>query len=248
MPPTGEVEFSGATADTVLLRHRKAASDDAITFALNTADGSVRWEEEAFTPLGVEGDVVVGLRDASGTDLVGLGARDGRTVWQGPKVRDRVSGHAVGDGLVAVGSRDPDRLTGSVTYLVDTATGKAWATLREQATCHHDGARTVVCRTFTPYRTPTLVGYDATSAERLWELTGQDAHRQVPALVGARPGVVYVRGSNGLTTLAARTGADLDTDLPDLDLDRVVEGYGIGFGEKSLDSGTRPLRTYRGTD
>ncbi|MDF4254643.1 PQQ-binding-like beta-propeller repeat protein [Streptomyces sp. WMMB303] len=240
LPPLddGSVSFVDANAKTILLSAEpKPNFDEEVTFALDTDDGDLRWTRQSFSAVGLDEDTVIGYQYSSYyPHMVGLSAKDQRELWSGRETERYPGGTVLDGGLAALADS-------AGTYLMDTGTGKTKAELDAMAECHFDQKSTVICGAA---EAELLVGYDADSMERLWELSGDDAQREVPELVAARPGVVYVNTSDGPVTLEARTGEDLDTDLPDISLVDVVEGYGIVVPESG--SG-EPVSVYahRGT-
>ncbi|WP_157596662.1 outer membrane protein assembly factor BamB family protein [Saccharomonospora saliphila] len=183
------------------------------TYVLRTSDGETVWSSADIDPVVLAGDTLVVHEETGFTSArpVGLDAADGDRLWEGPGV-DYVSGtladqiSVVTPTTVVLRAKQADG-AGSVheTYLVSVDDGSVRETLEGEWSCRH-GTDTIVCGTG-----GGMVAFDAESVETLWELP--DDRREAPTLHAVHNGVVYVSSSDGLMTLDARSGSDLDHGL-----------------------------------
>ncbi|MGC4765866.1 PQQ-binding-like beta-propeller repeat protein [Micromonospora sp. DT46] len=211
------------------------------TAVLDARTGKVRWTKPAFQARALDGDVVAGM--TSGADAhrvpsstIGLAASDGSQVWahEETKPAGNLINGPLGGGLLQVYpvGRRGDGSNG----IVDIRTGREVIRLETgggASVCRYDDESVVVCSQHLVSRTGTMVAYDTTSHERLWQVPGKDSGREAPKITAARRGVVYGSTSNGPLILDARTGQDRVTDLPFVP-EVVVPGFGIDVEQREM--------------
>lgn len=195
---------------------------------VDTATTTATWTEPGFRPIGLAGSRIIGARlgetyEVSGP-LQALAVDTLAPVWTREELDD--PGNAVLAGAVVLA---PGRqISDTNTYLLDPVDGRVIADLPGRYDCVHDRRDTVVCAS-----AEALIGVDAATGGRLWQLPDAATGRVQPTLRTAFHGRVYVEAAHTAVTLDARTGADVHPDAgvaPQL----VVPGYGLVGQGRSL--------------
>ncbi|GAB2966684.1 PQQ-binding-like beta-propeller repeat protein [Saccharothrix stipae] len=171
-----------------------------------------------FTPIGLAGGTVVGIREtvSSGTVAQGIDAGSGQVRWTGDERVDDVGAAVVTDDVVRFGSTS---FFDARTLLIGTSDGAVRSTLPDRNECAAATPDVVVC--FSHQRVHAL----DTTGKPLWSLPDEVAGRVAPDVTAVHNGLVYARANSGVV-LDARTGRDVVTDL-DWTPDAVVPGYGV---------------------
>lgn len=226
-----------------------------VAAVLDAGSGATWWTVPNDQPVGVDGDVVIGVQstDYSG-DWTGLGLHgsDGTQIWN------------VGFGSTAVTIRPPTVAVAGTgraavtdngdTMLIDTTTGKTVATLADPDPtinlgfndCQFDERTTVVCwEAQGEGSAPAAVaGFDSQDGHPLWNVTDQDPHRTTITVTCVYHAVIYGNAQHGPVELDARTGNDL-VDDPGLAPTQVTPGWGL---YTDLTSQTHPTTAYQATN
>jgi hypothetical protein len=202
--------------------------DNYRSIAFNLANHDVLWQNTKFLAGTVVGDTVVGTTDPSqpfrlGTHedlgplsntlyVSGVSLQTGRAVWQQSESVSDASIQRGGPDTVLV--EDQNSYDSEAISLVHVSTGKEQALTGEQAslgggglwTCQFDGQATVVCADDT-VQSDSVIAFDGSTGQELWQLPGQSENRVAPAITVAYEGKVYGKVlPNGPVVLDARTG------------------------------------------
>jgi PQQ-like domain len=230
------------------------------TAVLDASTGTTWWTTPKVKPLGVDGDVVIGVRPTDyGANWNGIGLRgsDGSQTWNVAFGGTGVAGRP--PALVIAG---PGRavVTDNGPALIDTTTGKTVTTLARPDTvelgradffndCQFDDRSTVVCWAKGQGNPPTAVGgFDRQDGHQLWGVTDRDPNRTPVDVTCVYNGVIYGTAKHGLdeqlpVEVDARTGHDL-VDNPRLAPTQVTAGFGL---ITDLFRQTRPTTAYPAT-
>jgi outer membrane protein assembly factor BamB len=218
-PEDTEVTIVGAN-DTHVAVAMSDSGDAAATGALvDVRAGKMTATPPGFTPIGLDGQTVVGRRATEGLDngvAQGLDVATGQPRWAGNTRVDDLHAAVVTAGLAQFVE---EAAFDSRTLLLSTADGSLKATLPKSHECSPAAQDVVVCVSSEQVTALDLTG------KRLWSLPDQAADRIKPDVTAVYSGLVYGQ-ANGGVILDARTGKDLVTDL-EWTPDDVVPGFGI---------------------
>lgn len=227
LPLTGDTDWGDSDVTVVGAEDAHAAvaisrlgDEPPISGAIvNVQAGTIIATPPDFQPIGLDGQIVVGLRSTGLSSAVpqGLDVATSQPRWTADIRVDDLFATVVMTGLAHFVE---DELFDSKSLLVNTADGTVKATLARSDECSPAAPDVVIC-----------VGHDQVTAldltgKVLWSLPDQTVGRIKPAVTAVYAGLVY-GSANGGVILDARTGKDLVTSL-DWVPDDIVPGYGIG--------------------
>lgn len=232
IPSMRHVEVVAANDDHLVISAREREgpgaeiSRDSTGIVLDAGNGSVRWIRDRFIPYALAKDVVAGTtpkpdRSDNPNTVHALNARTAAVVWTFTDVdidRNFAFGFAVGADLVQINTHNRKFFSGGIAtaHLVDMASGRTVLKLDRNTNmnepayvCIHDGGTLIICHKGNVDR--AIIGVDATRHKQLWAFDQNTPGRNVPEVIAARLGVVYV---DVAATLDGRTGEDLDIEMP----------------------------------
>lgn len=175
------------------------------TYVVDMRRHRLLWSDPHRAAEAFDRGLIVMQRRASETEpLLGVRARNHRTVWRAlPSLFDRNAQFA-GPGLTAVASTSVTTFRGPF-VLLRTRTGEVVS--REHSvpelTCRYDGRSVTVCSGY-----HLVLAYDTSSGKRLWRLPDKKADRVAPRVSAVWHDVVYGEGIGGEVLLRARTGKE----------------------------------------
>ncbi|MGP3948481.1 hypothetical protein ACTWP8_07060 [Streptomyces sp. 7N604] len=220
------VWLAGADRDhAVVTVEPNGVFDDPAALVVNVKSKTSAWTAPGFLAGGLDQDIVLGLRVES-TDLNDSGtpqALDVRT--RKPVWTSKISAEPDGPNLVAAPGivlfHDESDPFYSATFLLNSKTGKLLSELPDAYECAFDQQSALICSS-----SDMLIGFDADSAEKLWSLPDEAAHRTMPTFHSTYHGLVYTQGAHEAVILDARTGKDVATNVG-LAPDHVVPDAGL---------------------
>ena len=250
---TGHVEAGivGADRDHLVVEVLDEVNDtdeEPVTFGLSTTSRALSWTASGFQPAGLAGDVAVGMTVAdafsdSGTPE-GLNAQTGEVTWNDSSLAVSTEGESGAPAVVSpsIATFESEGTFSDTTYVLSASNGAVRKTLPDSYECMYDQVSVVACYS-NGLSGASLIGFDATSLEQLWELPDPAGTRVAPELHAAYKGLLYTAADNGDVILNARTGADEVVNVP-IAPDLVVPGYGL-VGDDS--DGDNALLAYPAT-
>ncbi|MFH8371824.1 PQQ-binding-like beta-propeller repeat protein [Streptomyces sp. NPDC018031] len=189
----------------------------------------------------VVGDRLVALRGnpAGDSQVVGLGAADGKDVWTSP--RSGLGLSTAGPDAVMTYEYPTDDIRDRRPYLLDAATGRTRRALPEGAPspdCAYDGAAVTVC-TGRAGVDDAVAAYDPKNGKEIWRLPDAAGNRIAPKVTLVRAGLIYGMANGKPVVLDAASGKDKET-RPGI-APYVADGY-VGISETEDGDG---LTAYR---